>query len=117
MIDQFRKSWLVHCQKRGITKCWVSIDGSNNDCEVRESDLSEYGYAKSGNDSKIVSFIYAVNAEDGTPITYYVNPGSVIDSKAFMEIAALLKVHPSKLKALSWTVDSAHTKSFRRSFL
>ena len=91
MIDQFRKSWLVHCHKRGITKCWVSIDGSNNDCEVRESDLSEYGYAKSGNDSKIVSFIYAVNAEDGTPITYYVNPGSVIDSKAFMEIAALLK--------------------------
>ncbi len=91
MIDQFRTSWLKHCQERGATKCWISIDGSNNDCEVKESDLSEFGYAKSHSNSKIVSFIYAVNAEDGTPITYYVNPGSVIDAKAFMEIAALLK--------------------------
>ena len=91
MTDRFRNSWLKHCEERGVTKCWISIDGSNNDCEVKESDLSKYGYAKSHNDSRIVSFIYAVNAEDGTPITYYVNPGSVIDAKAFMEIAALLK--------------------------
>ena len=91
MIDQFRTSWLKHCQERGITKCWISIDGSNNDCEVRESDLSEYGYAKSHNNARIVSFIYAVNAEDGTPISYYVNSGSVVDARAFMEIAALLK--------------------------
>ena len=84
-------AWLLKCKEMGITKAWISIDGSNNDCEVKESDLSEFGYAKSHNNSKIVSFIYAVNAEDGTPITYFVHPGSVVDSKAFMEIAALLK--------------------------
>ncbi|MBQ8094650.1 MAG: hypothetical protein IJ242_13915 [Clostridia bacterium] len=88
---EFRMKWLIHCKETGIKKVWLSIDGSNNDCEVKESDLSEYGYAKSHNDSKIVSFIYAVDAENGRPVTYFVNPGSVVDSKSFMEIAAALK--------------------------
>lgn len=90
VCHDFRLKWLMHCKEKGVKKVWLSIDGSNNDCEVKESDLSEYGYAKSHNDSKIVSFIYAVNAEDGRPVTYFVNPGSVVDSKAFMEISALL---------------------------
>ena len=88
---RFRMEWLKHCKECGVTKAWISIDGSNNDCELKESDLSEYGYAKSHNDSKIVSFIYAVNAEDGRPLTYCVNPGSVVDCKAFQEIAGILK--------------------------
>lgn len=84
---------LIHCKETGIKKVWLSIDGSNNDCEVKESDLSEYGYAKSHNDSKIVSFIYAVDAENGRPVSYFVNPGSVVDSKSFMEIAAALNLN------------------------
>ena len=90
MTDQqegdFKVAWLKHCRKQGITKAWISIDGSNNDCEVRESDLCEYGADKSHNGGTIVSYIYAVDVKTGMPITYFVYEGSKVDSKAFQKV-------------------------------
>ena len=88
---QFRFLWLKECAKRGIRKVWLSIDGSNNDCNVKASDLSEPGKAKSHTDSDIVSYIWAVDAETGAPVTYYVNNGGMTDSKAFQKLAITLK--------------------------
>lgn len=82
----FKVRWLKHCQDLGITRAWIAIDGSNNDCEVQESDLCEYGKAKSHNDCTIVSYIYALDTRTGMPITYFVNEGSVVDSKAFQKV-------------------------------
>lgn len=88
---RFRLEWLRQCAKDGDDKVWISIDGSNNDCNVRNSELSDRGKAKSHTPSRIVSYMWAVSASNGRPVTWYVNDGSVSDSKAFHLIEALLK--------------------------
>ena len=87
---RFRTEWLKECARRGITKAWITIDGSNNDCEVKGSSLCEKGNAKSHTNSDIVSFIWALDTKTGTPITYFVNNGGMVDSKAFQKMAAFL---------------------------
>ena len=86
----FRFRWLNHCREQGITKCWISIDGSNNDCEVKKSDLCEQGEAKSHGHSDIIGYMYAVNANDGRPITHFTYEGSVPDCKSFHRMAVFL---------------------------
>ena len=86
----FRIRWLHHCRELGITKCWISIDGSNNDCEVKKSDLCEQGEAKSHGHSDIIGYMYAVNAKDGRPITWFTYEGSVPDCKSFHKMAMFL---------------------------
>ena len=87
----FRMKWLEECHRMGITKAWISIDGSNNDCEVKRSDLCEKGEAKSHTNSDLVSYIWALDTRAGIPITYFVNNGGMVDSKAFQKVAAFLK--------------------------
>ena len=90
LIHQFRLDWLNHCASVGHKKVWLCIDGSNNDCTVQDSKLAENGNSKSHNAVKIYSYMWAVSATDGRPVTYILNNGSKIDSKAFEEIAKLL---------------------------
>lgn len=87
---QFRYRWIKQCSERGTKKVWLSIDGSNNDCNVSQSDLPEPGKAKSHTNSDIVSYIWAVDAENGCPVTYNVNNGGMVDSKAFQKLVAML---------------------------
>lgn len=89
----FRNLWMEKCRERNVSKVWLSIDGSNNDCQAEKSSLPEKGKAKSGKNVKIISYIYAVNAEDGCPVTYFVNNGKKVDSKAFEKMAAFLAGH------------------------
>ena len=104
---RFRTEWLKECAGRGITKAWISIDGSNNDCEVKCSDLCEKGNAKSHTNSDVVSFIWALDTKTGTPVTYFVNNGGMVDSKAFQKMAAFLT------KGSSLTEASAAMMSYR----
>ena len=83
---KFRKKWLSICEKNNKRSAWVSIDGSNNECSIEHSNLVEKGHSKSGKNKPLVSFIYAVDSEIGMPLTYNVNNGSMIDSKAFFRI-------------------------------
>lgn len=87
---RLRMEWLRACSERGITKAWISIDGSNNDCDVADSRLCEKGKAKSHTNSNIISFMWALDTRTGTPVTYFVNNGGMVDSKAFQKIAAFL---------------------------
>lgn len=89
--NQFRIKWLNKCVEKGLTKAWLSIDGSNNDCYVQNSDLCEKGVAKSHTNRNIISFIWVLDTETGTPITYFVNNGSMVDSKAIQRIITTLK--------------------------
>ena len=82
----FRKNWLKKCSDNGITDAWISIDGSNNKCRISSSDLVENGFTKFCENSDIVSFIYAIDAETGKPLTYNVNPGATVDCKAIIKI-------------------------------
>jgi hypothetical protein len=44
--------------------------------------------------------MYAVNAEDGRPITYTVSNGGKVDSKAFQKMAALLSSHGIQMEGV-----------------
>lgn len=88
---QFRIGWLKKVASEGIKKAWLCIDGSNDDCAITDSRIAEKGKAKSHLNKNIVSFIWAVSAEDGMPLTYFVNNGGMVDSKAFMTITEFLK--------------------------
>ena len=111
----FKIAWINHCKTLGIRKIWVSIDGSNNDCEVKASELCEYGKNKSHNKNKtMVSYIEAVSAIDGMPVTYFVNEGGVVDCKAFQELITFLKVYEFEIEGVIMdrgfcTPDIIHT--------
>ncbi|MBQ8094517.1 MAG: transposase [Clostridia bacterium] len=78
----FRKTWLKRCQEKGIRKIWLCIDGSNNDCQIRKSNYAEPEKNKSHTKKTVVGYIWAVNAEDGLPITYHITPGGQIDAQS-----------------------------------
>ena len=88
--DKFKDLWLKNCIARGMKRTWICIDGSNNDCQMQESTYAEYGENKSHSSKPVVGFIYAIDAETGEPITYFVNPGSIVDSQAFQNIIHFL---------------------------
>ena len=102
-IHRFKMDWLRRCCNRGQKKVWVAIDGSNNDCQATDSDLAEQGKSKSGNSFPLVSYIYAVDAEEGRPITYFVNEGNMVDSKAFIEMCTFL--HDNGLEIQGIIID------------
>lgn len=88
---QMRIEWIQKCVDRGMKKVWLGIDGSNNDCDVKNSTLPEFGHPKSHNENKrIVGYMYAVDASSGRPVTYFPSEGSVADVKAFQKIASFL---------------------------
>ena len=89
-VHQFKIDWIKRCADQGCRKVWLCIDGSNNNCDSDSCDINEFGKAKSLKDVPIVSYMWAVDAATGRPITWFVNPGSMIDSKAFRSIAQFL---------------------------
>lgn len=85
-INQFKRDWLTQCTTRRCSKIWLCLDGSNNDCTVTDSDLAEPGNSKSHRAVNIYSYIWAVDADSGRPVTWFVNNGGKVDSKAFEKI-------------------------------
>ena len=90
-ILKFRDLWLARCKSRGITAAYICIDGSNVDSRA-VVDIAGKGEAKTKGAGDVVGFIWAV-AQDGTPLLYAVNHGSVVDCKAVMEVIKVLLVH------------------------
>ena len=90
MHDAFRTAWVKRCISKGMKKVWICIDGSNNDCQAKDSEYAEYGDNKSHSGKTIVGYIYAVDSGTGEPIAYTVNPGGVVDSQAFQKIVHLI---------------------------
>ena len=88
---QLRLRWLTQCRQSGISRVWLSIDGSNNDCAIKSTDMTEKGKAKSLHNSSLISYIWAVDAVSGKPVIFEINNGSMVDSKAFQKVVTLLK--------------------------
>lgn len=99
-VNRFRIDWLKHCADKGCKGVWLCIDGSNNDCTVKNSDLAEPGNSKSHNAVNIYSYIWAVNAKDGTPVTWFVGNGGKIDSKAFEKIERFLEASGIRIEGV-----------------
>lgn len=90
---RFRDAWLAQCVADGLRHVWLSIDGSNNDCSATGSEMVENGNAKSHRNTGIVGYMYAVNAEDGRPVTYMAYNGGKVDSKALQAMVSYLHGH------------------------
>ena len=86
----FLENWIQHCKDKGITKAWICIDGSNDDCDAVNIYEAETGHDKSGNGGPVVSYMWAVSSVDGTPITNLPYRGSRVDSVALKEMVAYL---------------------------
>lgn len=99
-INNFRMRWIDRCVQRNINNVWLCVDGSNNDCAVKDSDLAELGHAKSLRDTEVVGYMWAVNAEDGRPVTWFTNPGGVPDCKAVKEVIEFLGKSEMTVKGL-----------------
>ncbi len=89
-IEEFRSRWAGACKKRGVKHVWLCIDGSNNDCRGKKIDYAEEGHNKSHKKCNCYSYMYAVDARDGMPITYRLYRGGRIDSKELNEIVGVL---------------------------
>lgn len=100
MIQQFKCEWIQQCRKLGISEVWLTVDGSNSNCESENSMLSQKGKAKSGKNVEIVSYIWAVSAVTGVPVTFAVNEGGCADCKAFDEIRVLLQAYGISVKGI-----------------
>lgn len=84
-----RRGWALQCKENGTDTVWLCIDGSNDDCQSRGVELAEKGHAKSGKNTNIVSFTYAVTP-DGRPVTYDVYRGGLVDAKAMKSVLDFL---------------------------
>lgn len=85
----FRRRWVLQCKEDGVDNVWLCIDGSNDDCGSKGVEIAEKGHAKSGKNTNIVSFTYAVTP-DGKPVTYDVYRGGLVDAKAMKSIIDFL---------------------------
>ena len=89
-IHEFKCLWYKTCENLGIRSCWAVIDGSNSDSDMQDSSLAEHGNPKSRDrSSNIIGYSCAICGEGEyrkLPITYFITPGGMVDTKAFEEI-------------------------------
>lgn len=97
-IDTFRQEWLERSTGSGDKQVWLCVDGSNIDCSSKQSDLNEHGKAKSHKNIPLIGFIWAVDAHSAMPVTWYVNPGNMVDSKAVLSVIEALSKSNVKVK-------------------
>lgn len=86
----FRRRWALQCREDGTDTVWLCIDGSNDDCHSKGVEIAEKGHAKSGKNTNIVSFTYAITPE-GKPVTYDVYRGGLVDAKAMKAVIDFLR--------------------------
>lgn len=100
-LSDFRDHWIKRCASDLENKeVWLCIDGSNNDCAVDDSNLAEFEHVKSRRTTEIVSYMWAVSAKTGKPITWFVNSGGMPDNKAIEEVIAYLAASDLKVKGV-----------------
>lgn len=99
-VEAFKAEWASACGKNGKKKVWLCIDGSNNDCASGDVEYAEKGKAKSHKNTNIYSYMYAVDAADGMPLTYQLYRGGRVDSKALSEMAVYLRNYDMEIEGI-----------------
>ena len=100
MTKKFKIRWIQECKKRGTRKVWISIDGTNNDCECSISELPAKTENKSKTNKTAIGYMYAVSAETGDPVTFTTYYGDEVDSKAFIEICEFIKCNEIEIEGI-----------------
>lgn len=100
----FCESWLLKCvSKYNLSEVYLTIDGSNDDCDAVNNDYAEPGKAKSKRSGPIIGFIWAVCGDGpmaGMPVAYFLNKGSLIDAKAVRNVVEYLHSYDIKVKGV-----------------
>lgn len=89
----FMDNWIKHWIEKGISEVYISIDGSNIDCESRSNPDAERGKDKSGQHTTILSFMWVVVASGrykGMPLAYVSYQGSQVDCAGIKVLLARL---------------------------
>ncbi len=95
----FKREWIKRCVEFGKKEAWICVDGSNIDCTA-DIDEAERGHDKSHSGKTIIGMMYAVSADDGLPLCYTWHNGSKVDSKAFMDMIALLSEFGMEIRGI-----------------
>lgn len=97
---QFKKAWAMHCRELGVKDVWLCVDGSNNDCDVRDAEYAEAGKNKTHTNKPVVGFMYAISALDGLPVTCSVFRGSRVDSRQINLMVDYLKSYDMQISGV-----------------
>ena len=99
-IEEFKQKWATTCANNGTRKVWLCIDGSNSDCTGKDVEYAESGKAKSRKHINVYSYLHAVDAETGMPITYRIYRGGQVDRKALIEMIVYLKAYDIEIEGV-----------------
>ena len=99
MINGFKIDWMKKFFNGKKIKVSISVAGSNNDSYDINSLLAEKDHSKSGKHSKIISYVWILDAETSDPIAYFVVNGSVPDCKSFDIVLSFLKDNNAQIEA------------------
>ena len=98
--EDFKAKWTEVCVANGTNNVWLCIDGSNSDCVSQEVEYAEKGKAKSRKNIDVCSYMYAVDAVTGMPVTERLYRGGRVDSKEFIEMMAYLRRYSIKVEGV-----------------
>ena len=98
--EDFKAKWTAACVANGIDNVWLCIDGSNSDCVSKKVEDAEKGKAKSHKNIDICSYMYAVDAATGLPVTERLYRGGRVDSKEFIEMIDYLRRYAIKVEGV-----------------
>lgn len=112
-IEVFRRKWASMCRERGIQDTWLSIDGSNNNCQAVRVELAEKGKSKSGKNVNVIGYMYAVDSATGCPVTFAAYRGGRVDCKELLEIVGWLKAFGISAKGVIVDRGFATAEDFR----
>lgn len=74
-LHQFKRSWLAHCAQTGVKKAWLYLVSST--IEDENPWWLEVNYSKKQRNSDCAA-LWAVSADDGLPLTWAGNVGTVL---------------------------------------
>lgn len=97
----FQDVWIRSWISKGVEDVYVSVDGTNIDCESEENEDAERGHDKTGEHNPIISFMWVVIASGeykGIPIAHVAYQGSQPDCTAIHQVVAKLKNYAIETK-------------------
>lgn len=102
-VREFMHRWLEMRIQAGLESTYLSLDGTNFDCQSAYNEEAEKGHAKTGKKVNIVGVMAAIEASGdnrGMPLAYTINPGSRPDVATAQDLLAFFIGTGIKVKAL-----------------
>lgn len=103
IVNEFMRKWVQMRIEAGLENAYLSLDGTNFDCQSVFNDEAQQGHAKSGKKINIVGVMAAVEASGnnrGMPLAYTIDPGSKNDATTAQDLLFFFTGMGLKIKCL-----------------